>query len=389
VSNGQEIATLIVEGLKFEDWESVYVQHRWGEAFAHFKFTAAEREEGGDWRALRFAPGQFCEIQLAGVPAIKTGVITTRQVAYNAKQHMVQLIGKTRTAWGYKSSVDKTDGNFDGKSFKEIAEEVLKPYGKIKIIGTLNPRKFKKCQSNPGETIWDFLERIARPRGIILGSDHEGNFLLIGDHTGNVIWNLIEGENIKACQCIVQIDDKFLRYDVTSQGSGGDEGSGPKKSEQRASAPSKLRLPQSMLITPAEQPTEDGDGELQEHADNEAIWHEGTIVTANITVQGWLRAGNDIWRAGDNVAVYSPMALLNNQTMKIQNATFTQDNQNGTQTMLELVVPWLFHDKNNYNIGAAPPAKSQPVPRPVPSVPAPPTPSAPSEPQPGVPSGVP
>ena len=60
---------------------------------------------------------------------------------------------------------------------------------------------------------------------------------------------------------------------------------------------------------------------------------------ANVTVQGWLRDGGNLWRTGDNVYVYSPMAMLN-LVMKIQTATFTQDNKGGTTTMLELVLPW-------------------------------------------------
>jgi diketogulonate reductase-like aldo/keto reductase len=54
---------------------------------------------------------------------------------------------------------------------------------------------------------------------------------------------------------------------------------------------------------------------------------------------------NLLWRAGDNVTVWSPMAVLNNQTLKIQTVTFTQDRNAGTETTLDLVVPWLLNDK--------------------------------------------
>ena len=44
--------------------------------------------------------------------------------------------------------------------------------------------------------------------------------------------------------------------------------------------------------------------------------------------------------------VKSPMAMLNQQ-LKIRTATFTQDNNNGTQTLLDLVVPGLLNGNLN------------------------------------------
>jgi hypothetical protein len=57
--NPDEIATIIAANDRFEDWESVYVQHRWADAFAWFRFTSAERESDPpsfDWHTLRLKP---------------------------------------------------------------------------------------------------------------------------------------------------------------------------------------------------------------------------------------------------------------------------------------------------------------------------------------------
>jgi hypothetical protein len=67
-------------------------------------------------------------------------------------------------------------------------------------------------------------------------------------------------------------------------------------------------------------------------------------VEATITVPGWMVPGTTtLWRAGDNVFVNSPMAILD-QAMTIRTATFTQDGR-GTLTTLDLVIPWLLRDK--------------------------------------------
>jgi hypothetical protein len=57
--NPDEVATIVAAGGRFEDWESVFVQHRWTDAFARFRFTSAERESDPrsfDWHTLRLKP---------------------------------------------------------------------------------------------------------------------------------------------------------------------------------------------------------------------------------------------------------------------------------------------------------------------------------------------
>jgi prophage tail gpP-like protein len=349
--NPDEVATLDVRGRRFDDWQSVWVQSRYAEAYPHFRFTAAERDPVPElWTTLQFKPGDDCAVYLGGQLAI-AGVITKRQVAYDANNHAVQLEGKGFTWWAARSSVIHETGNFDGKTFEQVAREVIAPYGVgVETVGKLNAIPFKQLQVNPGETVWDFLERIARPRGIVMGSNPEGRFLLIDYHTGTVVENLIEGSNILRCQCIIQQEFTFQDYLVRAQTGASDDNAGTEASEQECSVGG-TAVRRSVLLTPAEQPVW-SKGEVCDRAKNEAIWHEGTIIEATITVQGWLRAGKALWHAGDDVLVKSPMAMLD-QVLKIQTATFTQDRESGTLTTLDLVPPWLLKDQNNYNVGRA------------------------------------
>ena len=44
----------------FDDWESVWVQHRWTEGFPLFRFTAVERDPYPDlWTKQQFNPGEI------------------------------------------------------------------------------------------------------------------------------------------------------------------------------------------------------------------------------------------------------------------------------------------------------------------------------------------
>ena len=342
--NPLEVATIITSQGLFEDWDSVWVQHRWADSSALFQFSCAERVPiPGLWTLLQFKPGTIVNITLGGQLAMQNGIITDRQVSYDANSHGVQLSGRSATWIAARSSVDIPPGSFDGQTFQQVAEQVLARYGVgVQVVGTLNSRPYQYLQNEKGETVWNFLERIARPRGIVLGSDYLGNVLLIGDHTNPIIATLTEGVNILRCQCIISIQNLFGVYVASNSTPASDDINGTAASEQEASVGGSGPAA-SNILAPSVIPTRTLD-ELAEMANNEAIWSEGTFVQASITVQGWMVPGTtQLWEAGDDVFVYSPMAILN-QPMKIQTVTFTQD-RSGTKTTLDLVVPWLLRDK--------------------------------------------
>lgn len=352
----QETAILVVNGKEFGDWESVWVQQRWADSFTYFRFTAAERDPMFTqkayvpiWEKLQFKPGDMCTIVLAGQLAV-TGYIETRQVSYDGNQHGVMLIGKSLTAPAARSSVSTKTGNFDDKHILQVAQEILAGYPVgIRVIGDLDLTPFPKLQNEKGELIWDFLERIARPRGVVMGSDEKGNFLLIGQHSGTIVSQLIEGQNIKSCQCTVTQEHTYEEYRVDAQHAASDDNSGTAASELTALTGGVSPL-KSLLLTAAEQPVKT-QAEVQARAKNESIWHDYTQMQATIVTQGWLCDGVNLWAAGQDVFVKSPMALLNN-TMKVQNCTFSQDSNTGTITTLDCVMPGLLRDTQNFNPGS-------------------------------------
>jgi prophage tail gpP-like protein len=351
--NPAEVAQLAVENEQFEDWESVWVQHRWSDGWPLFRFTAAEYSPVPDkWGALQFKPGDSCQILLGGQLAI-TGIILTRQTAYDATSHQVELSGAGRTWAAGTSSIDQKDGkgNFDNMT---VQTAVSKAYGAFGVnvipIGTLDQTPFDKLQSQPGELVFDFSDKIARTRGATLGSDHLGNMLLIGEHSYTPVQELIEGENIKKMQCIISNEMMASIYSALGQAPNAEELTAKMAAEMEAQVTSgSYKGYYKFIQTVAEQSVKIIN-ELKSRAYYEARFRDGTQIRANVTVQGWLRDGVNLWRAGDDVSVYAPMAMLL-FVMKIQTVTFQQDDQSGTTTVLELVMPWMLADKPFTGVG--------------------------------------
>jgi prophage tail gpP-like protein len=348
-----ETAVIRVNGEDFYNWESVWVQHRWTDPYPIFRFTCAEDVPAPSlWTKMQFEPGDEASIQLGGQLAI-TGVILVRQTAYDANNHGVMLQGVGMTWLAARASHVDKDGNFDNMTFIQIAERVLAPFRDhvwYNTVGNIPQKPFEHEQINAGEPIWDFFERLGRMIGIRIGSDEYGNFLFIGDHVGNSAGQLVEGQNILRCQAVISIEQWFNEIFVRSQQPASDDVNGAAASEQEARAPGLLRM-YSPIVIPSEEPvTIDM---LQLRAKNEAMWLGGTIFQVLITVQGWfIPDGSKLWAAGDLVEVDSPMALIvPSMVLAIQTVTFTQDRNQGTLTVLELVAPWLLNDLTDKNLG--------------------------------------
>jgi prophage tail gpP-like protein len=344
--NPQEIAELNVSGVAYQDWESVYVQHRWQQGWPTFRFTATEKEVPQLYTDLKFKPGDPCTINLGGQLAV-TGIITNRQVAYTATEHGIQLSGVGKQWAAVKSSVplDKGMSNFDNMTPEEaIKKAVFQVQGSLKVIGTVDATKLERLQANPGELTWDFSDRVARMGLASMGSDHLGNVLLIGDHSYPTTQELIEGENILKMQCVFSNEQMSSEYAVNGQFAVTDEKTMAQAAEVRAKATGVMTGVYKYLGIPLEQPAKD-QAQAQKRANYEALQADGTQVVANVTVQGWLRDGVNLWRCGDIVLINSPMCPLN-LAMKIQTATFAQDSRAGTTTQLECVLPWKLGQRN-------------------------------------------
>jgi hypothetical protein len=99
-------AVIVINGMEYFEWESVYVRVEWyGRPPRHTRFTASEQTPWAkDWAFLRIRPGDKCEIYLDTCLVI-TGLVCTRQVYYDGTQHSVTTAMIFSTAAASSSSV--------------------------------------------------------------------------------------------------------------------------------------------------------------------------------------------------------------------------------------------------------------------------------------------
>jgi prophage tail gpP-like protein len=335
----REIATVVTDGEKFTNWKSFRVENRITETHPVFQFDFSEESPvPASWYLAKLKPGAKVQVFLGDYLAI-TGTALERHVAFDANSHMVRLVGAGLTYDMIKSTPPLNKmGAHDGKNVQQLADSLMGHLGiKSKIVGNPDLSPFKNIQVTPGETIMTTIERYARARRIVLGSDEKGNLLLIGEHEAGLstVEHLTEGKNILRANAVVK-DNELKRYMfAVSQDTGDDEKNGDKTNKQVAQTTGTSKRELHWVINAELADNPQG---LQQRIEMEKLFTQGSEIEAHITVQGWFREDGHPWRAGEYYWVESPSLMLN-RVLGCRGAVYEQADGAGSTTTLEMVKP--------------------------------------------------
>lgn len=317
------------------------VRRDFGDGISVFRFAAAEGSYGPNYSGLKLQPGDAVTISLGGQQVID-GYVTTRSGAYDKDSHQLVIAGKSKTCDLKDSSVVVQPGTYDGSTLEQAANAVMAPHG-ISLT-MLNPpdsisKPFASLAVQYGETVGEFVSRMAAMRGVFVTDDEQGNLVVgQGDPSAGAVAELTEGVNIKRCTFLIDDQTKFSKYEGTAQQPGNDQNWPPRANSAVATDDS--ARPNRYKLFVAEHPA-DSD-ELATRVNHEAASSSWQEVRLTVTVVGWFKPDGSLWKPVENISVNSPMAFPNADgayTLGAQAVIFSQDDQNGTETTLELVLP--------------------------------------------------
>lgn len=337
-----EVATLTVNGVDFRDWKTVLVHQGHMEAFNYYRFTCSEGSPLSKDRAeLRIRPGDHCTVSLGGQLAI-SGFVTHRQVAYTANSHAIEIIGKTYTASTTNGAAVTKTGEFVQSSFKQVAENLLKPFGiKLETKGNIDNAPFDRVNVH-GQTVWQVLETLARSRGIALGTDPKNGNVLVATGASYAEGgdSVVEGRNILEGHEILSMEIGGGPDMSIGQQASSDKVWGPEATRAFAEQASNIAKSFGVggqympNVVPLEMPG--GFGDVRGRAKFEMAHRGSEQAVLNIVVQGWFAQSGGLWRPLMFVHVKSPMLIMD-ESIQCKSVTFTQDDKSGTRTNLELV----------------------------------------------------
>lgn len=331
---------VVVNGQEYAEWESVTVSMEVGGSPPYScRLTCSEQEPWPEAFAFfRIKPGDTVQVFLNGYKAID-GIVMTRQVAYNATSHQVEI-----QAIGYAGLMDlgtvaSQTGEFKNQDLMSIAQSVAKPFG-VKVTNQGAPNdKFPRATVTPGETAWAFIEKLARQTGVFMTSNPNGDLvLMVGGMGGSD--DVVEGRNILEGREHISLYGPPQTIKTSGQAPGNDDQWGPDPTHQRnhdgdqGSQDAGLNYMPQRVLTELPAFTINS---VMHRFGLEQSFNDSVKIEAQVTLLGWNKpSGGGIWVPGQQVYINAPMLILN-RSLYLKKAVFTQDNSSGTRTNLTLV----------------------------------------------------
>lgn len=226
-------------------------------------------------------------------------------------------------------------GQFDNLGILAIAKRLCKPFG-IKVSTPNTPATYGKAfdtiAGEPGETVFSFLDRLARMRGLLLWSDGLGSLVI-----GLPSWRALPAHLTAGVNATFNVKRDYSRLyseiRVIAQTPGGD-------GEDAGATSVVVKEPRVKRYRPltiiAEQSAEEKDLRARAETEIRMRWADSLRVTAS--VKGWRVApGLPIWPLGRMVTVTDPEKDLHGFKLAIAGITFRTHYKEGDSTELELV----------------------------------------------------
>lgn len=333
------VATIIAGGSVYDYWQSLEIERVALEAVSYMRFSCAEMTSKRGWNNLRLSVGDSAQGFLAGRQVI-SGVVETRQVAYDPLSHGVEIIVASLTQNVIASTVDANPGQYSNSTFTQIANAVCGPVGvTCNIIGSPPgaDKPFERVSELVGETRFQFLERLARMRNIHVVDDGNGALNFFRGSQGDLGASLVEGQNIKSLRLIMRNQFAADPINAIGQNFGTDQHWGEQASNIIATVTNPNYSGNRPLTILAEEAADKAD--LQMRVNHEMNANALTQCDCWVTVPGWLMDDGSLWieHVGKMVTVVSPMAFPTDTfSLAIKGVKHMQNSETGTTTELQL-----------------------------------------------------
>lgn len=329
------IVQLYANGLIYEAWQDVTISMGIDHLVNEFTLKVSNRWSNG--RVSNGPPpiqrGTECRLTIDGETVI-TGRVLRATVGFDKDSWTLSLTGKDRAELLVRCSVELAPLEWRGLMAVEIVAAMAKPYGIPVALAADQGLPIETFALQAGEKVFAAIDRLCRMRSLLPFSDGKGGLVLGQAGNGRHAGVLHEARDIVLDGgADFSHEDRFSEYRVMESG-----GLGLPGTEGVATARD-AGLPYYAPLTVLAEMTGD-DASFKTRADWEANTRQGRSDAINFTVKGWRDGGfsGALWRINNLVRVESPGIGIS-ADMLIKALTFTQNDQAGTRTQLQLTRP--------------------------------------------------
>ena len=213
--------TLRTGGNVYEGWQKVRISRSLTAMSGTFELELTWQHQGSTGAYDAFIEGllndEECLIEIGGERLI-TGYLDDLIPSYDDSTITINVTGRDKTSDLIDCCVVQQSGQFKSQTLGQIAKTVCAPFGISVEIDTGIGAVFERVQVEQGETAYEFLSRLAKPRGVLLTTNGYGALVITrtSAERGEVALKL--GVNVKAARGRFSRKQRFSEYIVKANG---------------------------------------------------------------------------------------------------------------------------------------------------------------------------
>jgi prophage tail gpP-like protein len=352
---------LHIKGKKFDGWTGANVMKSLYQMSGSFSLGATDTFPG-DTKKWDIKMGDECSVSINDQTII-TGYIEDIPISYDATSHSIEFSGRDKTGDLVDCSFSETSKEWKDQKVITIIEALCKPFnitvkldnsvadqaatgsvmGLKRKVSTKKQTPKGTFKINEGETVFDTIFRLCKPKGILPVSYGDGKLVLTATGTQKVTDALVFGKNILSGSITQSDKERFAEYIIKGQGEKSIFGTVTEASSPKAIYKDniivKTRPWRKIVIWPESSCTV---GYCQDLAKWEGMNRAGKSRSVDYEVQGWTQSDGKVWPLNALVKVKDSFLGINKE-MLIASVNFIISNEGGTITRLNLVHPDTFN----------------------------------------------
>lgn len=325
-----DTVSLEVGGVSFTGWESLSIQRTLDSVADAFSLRAPFDPTQPKTRSAFRPFGYQGAVVKIDNDLVLTGRIESVAPATSGGDRAIGVQGRSLTGPLVECAVDGVGYQFDGLTLAAIARRVCAPFG-VSVVAEQDSGKIGEARAEPGQTAFDFLNRLAQDAGLLLTCDASGHLVITKINTsGSPVAALVEGDGpVMEIEGSYDGTARFSRYKVLQQ-QDGEPGIVGTADDAGVS-----------VYRPTIQTGAEGDAKDISKA---AAWRRALALADSVgisaKVSGWRTRNGSLWTPGSIVTALAPGAFIMVETPFIVSAaTLSLDAQDGRTTALRLVLP--------------------------------------------------
>lgn len=334
----RDLVELTVAGRIYRGWTRVDVQIGLDNAAGSFALELSEREPG-DGRGPEPAPwvaqaGAAAMVAIGGEPVL-TGWIDAVEPQLTGDSHSIGVRGRSKAADLIDCSAVHPGGAFVGRTIHQIASALAAPFGIDVALRGPAGAPFPRFVIQPGESVFEVLERAAKLRGLLIVSEPDGGVALISPQPIGPAIRIEQGVDLLGLSARHDVTQRFSTYTVKGQSAGDDDTNGRAASQVSGGAtdPGVTRH-RPLVVIGEDQVTPSS---ARTRAQWEASVRAAKSQGAEVTMQGWRTIVGALWKVAQQIELIAPAGFVEGQMM-VASIGFKLDDS-GSTTVLGLAYP--------------------------------------------------